>query len=373
MFPHPHDGRAAVTDGATHAMMTAYSRGSVVAAASVALVVALATSLVAVRVALAAPATSMGVATREASAPGTVCGGGAAAYNKTVCDPASSTCCAYKWSPNGFGCCTMPNAVCCSNGYTCCPAGHTCKDTGGSWSVVTECVPNTEPDAAAPDALSVMGQQICKIGVGEPFDSTRKSVVIIGDSVSIGYTPSVATALADVAGVQHSPWSGDGGACETAYGAQCLDIFMSSSSGVPLKPDVVYFNWGLHNMVTSGPGVPGQSGNTSVYLSQLTDITERLQAKQAAHGGKLIFGITSAYLCTAAQDDIVQQLNSQAEGLMKAKGIPTVNLHDAIVNKCGAAPVAECFGLKGCWCPHCPPGYAWLANSTVAPAIRALL
>ena len=145
---------------------------------------------------------------------------GASGYNATRCN-ANSTCCAYKWSPNGYGvkglkrkdealhisphthtnthkhkhkqthtqthtnthtktntlfppflfslslhlssvslshlslsplslsplsclnrygCCTMPNAVCCSNGYTCCPEGTTCQDTGTSWDVVTTCV-----------------------------------------------------------------------------------------------------------------------------------------------------------------------------------------------------------------------------------------
>jgi hypothetical protein len=76
-----------------------------------------------------------------------------------------------------------------------------------------------------------------------PFDSQRKSLMVIGDSVSIGYvlcnphaapgfcvavdslmffplwpsyTPFIASALNASVDVQHSPDSGDGGACESA-------------------------------------------------------------------------------------------------------------------------------------------------------------
>ena len=58
---------------------------------------------------------------------------------------------------------------------------------------------------------------------------------------------------------------------------------------------------------------------------------------------------------------------------MAANGVPVVDTHTPIIAKCGAAPTAECFGLKGCWCPHCPPGYNWLASTVIAPAIRAAL
>ena len=42
---------------------------------------------------------------------------------------------------------------------------------------------------------------------------------------------------------------GDGGAEETAYGLQCLDYmyWLRSPSGVPVKPDLIYFNFGLHD------------------------------------------------------------------------------------------------------------------------------
>eukprot|EP00049_Salpingoeca_infusionum_P022976 m.9769 g.9769 ORF g.9769 m.9769 type:complete len:328 (-) comp5491_c0_seq1:3512-4495(-) len=284
-------------------------------------------------------------------------------YNATFCGP-DATCCKYNWSPNGFGCCAMPNAVCCEGGYTCCPTGTECVNSGSSWSITTQCVNSTTKTAVA------TGQQICKIGPQVPFKAEKKKVLIVGDSVSIGYTPYVASQLADIADVLHSPAGGDGGACETAYGIQCFEQFTTSSSGHALSPDLIFFNWGLHDTVpANGSAVPGQSGYISDYLPQLSQLVEKFLQK----GTQLMFAITSPQLCDASLDGQVQYINGEAEQLMAMHQIPTVNLHQAIVNKCGAAPQQECFGLKGCWCPHCPPGYSWLANSTISPAIRQLL
>ena len=47
------------------------------------------------------------------------------------------------------------------------------------------------------------GLQVCKIGPGLPFTTTKKNCLIIGDSVSIGYTPFVAQELAEECFVQH--------------------------------------------------------------------------------------------------------------------------------------------------------------------------
>ena len=84
-----------------------------------------------------------------------------------------------------------------------------------------------------------------KAGAALPLSTSLPNVLIIGDSVSIGYTPLVTKAMAKVALVQHSPYDvRDGGAEETAYGVQCLDYMLRSPGGVFLKPDVIMFNWG---------------------------------------------------------------------------------------------------------------------------------
>ena len=40
--------------------------------------------------------------------------------------PDGNTCC--KLSSGQYGCCPLPNAVCCSDGIHCCPNGYSCSD-----------------------------------------------------------------------------------------------------------------------------------------------------------------------------------------------------------------------------------------------------
>ena len=307
----------------------------------------------------------------------TTCGGLKPAYNRTACPLDVATCCEQKWMPSekNYGCAPYPNAVCCSNGYTSCPSGHTCVDSGKGWAVVTKCEKasigapvslDTDPDAN-------LGAQVCKTGGPLPFDANRKNVVIMGDSVSIGYEPFIAAALADVALVQHSPWGGDGGAEETEYGFRCLEYLLRAPDGTPQVPDVLFFNWGLHNIRNST--VPGQAGPIDAYAPWLDKIAARLAA--LAPTTNVLFGLTSPMLCNAALDDVVVANNRLAAAIMARRGIPTVDMHAAITGKCGPVPQASCFGSHGCFCPHCPAhggaGYSWLANSLLVPAIRKAL
>ena len=78
--------------------------------------------------------------------------------------------------------------------------------------------------------------------------------------------------------------AGDGGAEEAQYGFRCIDNLLRAPDGTPLSPDVVMFNWGLHNSLsgnkTSGY-VPGQSGSPKEYAPYLRKIVAFLQAAPA--------------------------------------------------------------------------------------------
>jgi hypothetical protein len=213
-----------------------------------------------------------------------------------------------------------------------------------------------------------------------PMSTTKKNVLIIGDSVSIGYTPWIAKHLADVASVQHSPLdTRDGGAEETAYGIECLDYMLRSPAGVPLTPDVIMFNWGLHDGPLKNITAPGQYGLPSVYAAELEIIVQKLI--KARPKTKLLFALTSAYMCSPLNDGCVVNLNNQAAAIMSKYNIPTVNLHDAIVKECGQpgnGTSSACWGLQHCFCPHCThggpgQGYDWLVTTTIIPGITKLL
>lgn len=294
-------------------------------------------------------------------------------WSETRC-PATQSC-----SPNGFsagggyGCCPFPNGVSCGSGFACCPSGSSCTLISGTgYSTVYECT------GANPQTTSKCP---CKPGMPNPPSTTLKNVLVIGDSLSIGFTPPVAANLSDIALVQHAPWDiSDGGAEESAYFQQCLDNWLHSPSGIAFFPDLIYFNSGMHNLSPTGlPGngtVPGQSGNATEYADQMLDVMTRLVAFSKASGGKtkLMYGLTTAYLCDASVDAVItQKLNSVAASIAVNLGIWVVDAHSPIVTKCGAAPVQQCFGEKGCFCPHCPPAYQWLSDTVIAPAIRAIL
>ena len=202
-----------------------------------------------------------------------------------------------------MGCCPYTDAVCCANNMTCCPRGSTCSDAG--WQ--STCI-------GAPAAESV-GLPICKPGAPLPFSKTLPNVLIIGDSVSIGYTPHVTTHMAPVALVQHSPYdTRDGGAEETAYGVRCLNYMLRSPGGDFLKPDVIMFNWGLHDGPLGNNTQPGQAGLPDVYAAQLENITVQLMAAEPQ--AKLLFALSLAYMCSAINDGCVVNLNNQAAAIM---------------------------------------------------------
>ena len=332
------------------------------------------------------------------------CGNLKQQYNRTACPLESATCCTQKWMPSDgtWGCCPYPNAVCCSNGYNCCPAGTKCQDIRGQqWGVVTKCISadnnkqlivgggknkissdkiNNNIDNDDPDFG--LAAQVCKSGGPLPLSTTKKNIVIMGDSVSIGYYPFIKESMADVALVQHSPWDQrDGGVEETEYGWRCLEYLLRPPTGTFIVPDILYFNWGLHNISPNlNQTIPGQSGPPSAYAPYLEKIVNRLDELYGPKSNtktKLIFGITSPMICSKETDDIVQANNIDAESIMSKYNITTVNLHKAIVNKCGPAPQVECFGETNCFCPHCPAnggrGYKWLANTVIVPVLEEFL
>src|SRR5881396_740319 len=64
-------------------------------------------------------------------------------------------------------------------------------------------------------------------------------VLLIGDSISIGYTATVRKELAGKANVHRIPENG----ADTANGLKKIDAWLGNS-----RWDVIHFNWGLHDL-----------------------------------------------------------------------------------------------------------------------------
>lgn len=93
---------------------------------------------------------------------------------------------------------------------------------------------------------------------------------------------------------------------------------------------------------------------------------------------KLLFISTTSYNCDATIDASIRVLNAQAATIMRTYGIPYVDVYSAIRTECGGTPptpgcLDEPSWGNQCFCPHCPPGYSWLVNSTILPAVQQAL
>ena len=179
-------------------------------------------------------------------------GGPWSAYNETRCPSESQTCCPSGFSPSGVGCCPFKNAVCCPGSqFACCPEGNTCTLVAGSGY-------DSRYNCTAPTGSVTINAATCKGGPPLPTSATLKNAIWIGDSLSLGMIPHVAANLSDIALLQHSPWGGDGGAEETTYSLRCLENFLHSPAGIPLKLDLVLFNVGMHDGPMFNDTFPGQ-------------------------------------------------------------------------------------------------------------------
>ena len=93
---------------------------------------------------------------------------------------------------------------------------------------------------------------------------------------------------------------------------------------------------------------------------------------------RLLFISTTSYNCDAGIDASIRTLNAEAGALMLEYGIPYVDVYSAIRFECGGVPPTPgCQNQPSwgatCFCPHCPPGYEWLVNSTILPAVQGAL
>lgn len=125
---------------------------------------------------------------------------------------------------------------------------------------------------------------------------SRPRVLILGDSISIGYGPLVEEALRDVAFVTR-PKTAQGKAencAGTTNALVHLDRWLAAEGG---KWDVIHFNFGLHDLKRVVPSSGAGSNDPShprqaepeKYKEQLEKIVEKLERT----GARLIFATTT--------------------------------------------------------------------------------
>eukprot|EP00483_Globobulimina_turgida_P001962 UN01964 len=193
-------------------------------------------------------------------------------YNATICPASSAGCCELQHSINGYGC------------YM--------------------------------EAIDVPGLNYCCLpGPIYPASTIKPNVMIMGDSVSNGYTPYVISNTSSYAAMQHSPSGRDGGACNTSMGLSCFDIFMVTLDQQYIKWDLIQFNFGLHDLDNS-------SNAEDVYGKQLNEIVLRLK-NYTNNAAKLQYALTTPQMVYYNKGDyVVEDDNNIAMKIMKNHSIP---------------------------------------------------
>ncbi len=141
-------------------------------------------------------------------------------------------------------------------------------------------------------------------------DPKLPRVLLIGDSVSRGYTQPARVTLAGKANVHRAPAN-----CgPTASGLKNLDVWLGAG-----KWDVIHFNFGIHDRATPAAD----------YVKRLEEIVTRLEKT----GAKLIWASTTPIPDNPAQKQTAQSVvdkNALAAEVMAKHGIPTDDLFGAM-------------------------------------------
>ncbi len=176
-------------------------------------------------------------------------------------------------------------------------------------------------------------------------DPTLPRVLLIGDSVSRGYTQSVRKALAGKVNVHRAPAN-----CgPTATGIKKIDVWLGDG-----KWDLIHFNFGIHDRRTP--------------IADYTERLEQLIARMKQTGAKLTWAATTPVPNVPGKQPVAQSIverNEAAAKLMKKHGIPIDDLFTAVTPHLAKMQRPNDCHFNG-------PGYEFLGK-TVADFIEAEL
>lgn len=169
----------------------------------------------------------------------------------------------------------------------------------------------------------------------EPVDPINlPRVLIIGDSISLGYTPEVKTILKGEAVVVHNA----GNAEHTGTGLKKIDQWLGTE-----KWDVIHFNWGLWDLCYRHPEskVPGHRDKVRGKLTQTPEnyeanlelLVQRLLKTEA----KLIWCATTPVPEgePGRFEGAASEYNAVAEKVMRRHGVRINDLHHHALSKLG--------------------------------------
>ena len=165
-------------------------------------------------------------------------------------------------------------------------------------------------------------------------DPNLPRVLLIGDSISIGYTLDARKELEGVANIHRIPTN----AGHTGMGIAGLPKWLAPEKG---KWDVIHFNWGLWDLCYRNSDSKNQgrrdkvNGKITHSIDQYIANLEKIVAELKKTGATLIFATTTPVpeneVGRKVGDDLAY--NKAAVGLMKKHGIAVNDLHAVMAGK----------------------------------------
>lgn len=185
-------------------------------------------------------------------------------------------------------------------------------------------------------------------------DPKLPRVLLIGDSISIGYTTPVRTLLKGKANVHRIPINGGA----TEVGLERIKEWLGDG-----RWDVIHFNFGLHDAKYMSP--TEQRASREQYLANLRRLVEQMRAR----GAKLIFATTTpvppGIKPATRRFDSIPERNKLAVALMGELGVAIDDLYSVVL------PVMDKVGR-----PHdvhyAPEGYDLLGKAVAESIEKAL-
>lgn len=269
-----------------------------------------------------------------------------------------------------FGCTKCPEEdLCCigkspdaykvAGGFGCSPPNNTSIDCASGGTGTTAGLPP--------------GRCCCGPGpsMANVVNTSLPIVLIVGDSVSAGYTPFVRSSFQHEAVVLHGPDNVGGGMADgVSYGQLCTKYFVRTPTFALPPWNVITFNYGLHD----------GSETNSTYLTGITSIANQLMetaslisnASKTNNQTKLIYfstthsdgGVVPGQPITPGNQRVLE-LNAIATKVMQERNITVVDLFETMT-QCGST----CNSCN----PHCnAAGYQYLVEHAIVPAIQNVL
>ena len=155
-------------------------------------------------------------------------------------------------------------------------------------------------------------------------DPKLPRVLLVGDSISIGYTLPTRDFLKGKANLHRIPTNGG----PTTRGLANIDAWLGKS-----KWDIIHFNWGLHDLKYMGPKGENlfpkeKGGKPQVPLAEYEKNLEKLVVRLKKTGAKLIWRNTTPIPPGSKGRYVGDSVkyNEAAARVMKRHGIPTHDL-----------------------------------------------